>query len=113
MEENKVGRPTVMTDETLNKLENAFIIGASDKMACFLANISEGTLYKYQNENPEFIKRKEFLKNQLKYQARAKIQEAIFNEDKPDKLLERFESYLPPGTDKSQWAKEFHKTRQD
>ena len=35
----------------------------------------------------------------------------IINEDKPDRLLDRFESYLPPATDKSQWAKDFHKTR--
>ncbi len=75
------GRPTVMDENTLQLLEGYFADGASDKLACFLANISESTLYNYQNDNPEFLERKEFLKDQVKFQARKNIREKIKAED--------------------------------
>lgn len=56
------GRPTKMTPDTIRKLEEAFAIGCTDKEACFYANISHETLYKYQLVNPEFVERKEALK---------------------------------------------------
>ena len=51
---NDTGRPTVMTQETLHKLETAFKMGCSHSIACQHAGISRTALYKYQNENPEF-----------------------------------------------------------
>lgn len=75
--ERPVGRPTVMTDETLSKLEEAFLNGASDKEACFIANISTQSLYDYQKLNPEYAERKEGLKDMPKYQAKKNIVEAI------------------------------------
>lgn len=73
----EVGRPTLMTPETLNKLEQAFSIGASDKEACFIANISHQTLYNYQKDHPEFVERKEALKDMPKYKARKNIVDKI------------------------------------
>ncbi len=61
------GRPTVMTVETVNKLEEAFMLGCTDEEACFAANISKQTLYNYQDKNPEFIDRKETLKSRPVY----------------------------------------------
>lgn len=77
------GRPTIMTLETLNKLEEAFSYGASDKEACFIANISPQTLYNYQKENPDFIERKEALKDMPKYAAKKNIVNKILNGDVP------------------------------
>ncbi len=57
-----VGRPTVITPEVLLKLEEVFALGGSDKEAMLYANISSSTLYKYQEEHPEFKERKEELK---------------------------------------------------
>lgn len=57
-----VGRPTIMTTETLNKLEEIFAIGGTDEEACFFADISHQTLYNYQEKHPEFVERKEALK---------------------------------------------------
>lgn len=51
-----------MTETVLQKLEDAFSNAFSDEMACLYADISEGALYNYCNENPEFKKRKEVLK---------------------------------------------------
>lgn len=77
----ETGRPTVMYEMTLYKLEGAFADGASDELACFLANISPATLYNYQKEHPEFLERKKFLKDQTKFQAKKNIREAIAKGD--------------------------------
>ena len=77
----KVGRPTVMTEETLRKLEHAFINGLSDREACLYADIGTTTLYEYCNDNPDFSERKEMLKEQVKMKAKFNISEAINNND--------------------------------
>ena len=81
--ENPVGRPTVMTPEIISKLEEAFSIGATDKEAIFVANISSTTFYKYCQENPEFAERKERLKDMPKYKARKNIVDKINSGDVP------------------------------
>jgi hypothetical protein len=57
-----MARPTVMTPEVIAKLEEAFAWGCTDREACLWAGIAEETLYNHQNRNPEFLKRKEALK---------------------------------------------------
>lgn len=76
-----VGRPTVMDEITLQKLESAFSNDATDEQACFLANISEATLYNYQKEHPEFIERKKALKKMITYQAKVNIKNKIIEGD--------------------------------
>lgn len=56
------GRPTKMDALTVKKLEEAFALGCTDLEACLYADISKQTLYNYQDLNPEFIDRKEKLK---------------------------------------------------
>lgn len=56
------GRPTKFDESTLQKLNEAFAIGASDKEACFYADVSPAALYNYQEKHPEFVERKEALK---------------------------------------------------
>jgi hypothetical protein len=41
---SRYGRPTVMTNTVLNKLQYAFCIDATDREACAFAGISEKTL---------------------------------------------------------------------
>jgi len=77
MSENKEGRPTVMTEETLQKLEYAFSVGCSDLNACSYAGISKTTLYNYQQEHPEFIDRKNILKEQQILKARVAVDQAL------------------------------------
>ena len=57
-----VGRPTKMTETTVNILEHWFAEGCSDKEACLFAGIHKQTLYDYCKLNPEFTDRKESLK---------------------------------------------------
>ena len=88
---DKVGRPTVMTEKVLQKLEYAFMRGLTDVEACLYANIATSTLYNYCNDNPEFLERKEELKQHPTAKARLNITEAIENgnEDLSKWWLER------------------------
>ena len=57
-----MARPTVMTPEVIDKLEEAFAWGCSDVEACLWADIAPATLYQYQEKNPSFTERKANLK---------------------------------------------------
>lgn len=84
------GRPTKMTTETVKKLEEAFALGCSDLEACLMADISKQTLYNYQDANPEFIDRKEKLKESPVLIARTTVVREIQNDaDLAMKYLER------------------------
>jgi len=50
----QTGRPTVITEETVRKLESAFKIGANDSEACHFANISRETYYRHLKEDKVF-----------------------------------------------------------
>lgn len=98
----EVGRPTVMTDLVVAKLEEAFSNGATDEQACFIANVSRNSLYDYIKIHPEFSNRKEDLKDMIKYQAKVKVKQAILEEDKPDTAkwyLERKDKEFKPKGD--------------
>lgn len=77
MGRSNAGRPTIMTEVVLGKLEEAFAYGASDKEACFYAGINPDTLYEYQKKQPEYAERKEALKLRPILAARKKVVEAI------------------------------------
>ncbi len=86
---SNAGRPTVITENTLFKLEEAFAIGATDTEACFFADISTAALYSYQRENPEYINRKEALKDSLVLKARNTIAKDMPNPGTSKWYLER------------------------
>lgn len=73
----KRGRPSVISDEVLRILEEAFGNGATDAEACGLAGISRSTLYLYCTQNQEFSDRKENLKSMPTYHAKVSILKAI------------------------------------
>jgi len=62
MAKDKGGRPTVVTEEILHKLDEAFSLGCTDLEACLFAGISKSTLYNLQNKDKGFLERKEVLK---------------------------------------------------
>ena len=64
MVKNKGGRPTVMTEEVVHKLESAFIAGCTDIEACCYAGISRAALHLYCEKHDGYIDRKELLKSQ-------------------------------------------------
>ena len=81
MTKSNAGRPTVMTDEVIRKLEAAFLVGATDLEACVAGDISKTSLYKYCEENPEFAERKETLKNQPTLKAKVIVSKALDDDD--------------------------------
>ena len=71
------GRPKKITKKILQKLEQGFLYGLSDREACLYADIAPSTLYNYCNEHPEFSERKEELKNRPKIRAKLNIVRAM------------------------------------
>ena len=74
---SKVGRPSVMTKEVVEKLEWAFRRGFNDEEASFHAGIDKGTLYNYCHDNPDFSTRKEMLKRCLVVRSKELLAESI------------------------------------
>lgn len=81
-EPKPIGRPTVMTDNTVNKLEEAFALGCTDEEACFFADITKTTLYKYIETHPDFTDRKENLKKNPVLKARRVLLNHLEQDDK-------------------------------
>ncbi len=81
MSDNPVGRPTVFTPEVISALEEAWMKDMTDAEACFCANISKRALYGYQEQNPDFVHRKELLKNALSLKAKLLIAQEIESMD--------------------------------
>lgn len=86
-----MARPTVMTPETISKLEEAFLMGCSDLEACLFANIAPSSLYVYQEKHEEFSERKAMLKENPVMKARKVILEALEDGDRlmANKVMER------------------------
>lgn len=84
------GRPTVMTDETLQVLREAFLLDCTDEEACFKANISPSTLYNYQVSNPEYLElKKSYKQNPFLLARQSVIDGFVGNPDLALKYLER------------------------
>lgn len=83
------GRPTAFTKETLDKLDSIFLIGGSDKEACLYAGISVDALYAHQRRNPEYLKRKDLMKETPFLKARNTVVRAISEPDTAKWYLER------------------------
>jgi hypothetical protein len=80
--EYSTGRPTVMTDDVIRQLEEAFAMGCTDLEACFFANISKSVFYDYLKNHPEFSDRKDELKEKPVLMARKNILDALAGNDK-------------------------------
>ena len=108
------GRPTIIDEITLQKLECAYSNDATDEQACFLANISPQTLYNYQKEHPEFIERKQALKSMVTYQAKSNLKELIFSQEK-ELEKERIEAskWILPKKEKGEYSERTELTGKD
>ena len=71
------GRPTVMTDEVVRKIEHAFSVGCSDIEACCYADVSRTALHEYTNRTDDYANRKEMLKSNPLVQAKFIISQAL------------------------------------
>lgn len=92
------GRPPIIDKNTMQKLEDAFMMGLSDVKACAYANISPRTLYYYQADNPEFLQRKEQLKLSPDLLAQKTVVESLNNTQHAWKWLEKKDKDFMPVT---------------
>jgi len=69
----KCGRPSVLTPDTIAKLEVAFICSATDQEACVFAGIHPSSLYRYLEKCPEYRERIQGLKGMVKLLAKLTI----------------------------------------
>ena len=76
-----VGRPTIMTDAIVSKLEYGFMKGLNVTECCHYADISRNCFYEYLDKNPEFKDRIEELKSNPSTKAKLNVDEAIENGD--------------------------------
>lgn len=85
-----MARPTKLTKLVVQKLEDAFVLGATVEEACFNANIAKQTYYNWVEEKPELLDRFEALKMSPILKARKAVVDAL--ESSPNlalKFLER------------------------
>ena len=54
---NKEGRPTIVTEEVVRKLESILQLGVNDTTACQYAKISRDTFYDHLKNDPHFSDR--------------------------------------------------------
>lgn len=93
-----VGRPTKMTPEILQKLEEAFCQALPDREACVYAGIAPSTLYAYQERRPEFSERKELLKMTPNIAARKTIVASLGDVKVAQWWLEKRDPELRPNS---------------
>lgn len=73
----------------LQKLEEVFAIGGTDLEACLYADISKTSLYNYQQDHPEFVERKEKLKERPILKARQTVVKSLDTPQGAQWYLER------------------------
>lgn len=72
-EKGKMGRPTVITDAVVGKLELGFKAGLNKTECCEFAGISRNALYDYLAKNPDFSNKIEVLQSHPSMKAKLNI----------------------------------------
>lgn len=85
----KMARPTVMTEAVIDKLRQAFLIGATNDEACGYADISVKTLYNYIEKVPEFLQQIEQWKNEPILKAKTTVVKNLDDTKNAQWYLER------------------------
>ena len=85
--ENQVGRPRKITTKILDKLEEAFKLGCTNREACFYADIPESTFYDFIRDYPEYSEKIKMWKEYQKIKARYVVHKAL---DKGDKEMAKW-----------------------
>lgn len=74
-----VGRPTEISPEKVQKLEEVFAIDWTIDEACFYADISKQTYYNWIEKNPDLLTRFEALRNKPVLKARQEVIKWLVN----------------------------------
>lgn len=74
------GRPTIMTQDVINKLELGFMMGFNVLECCLYADISTQTYYNYLKKNKDFVDRVERLQQNVSMYAKMNLSESIIKD---------------------------------
>lgn len=72
-ERKQMGRPSVMTQDVVRKLEYAFVYDSTVEEACLYAGISRDTYYNFCKKFPDFSDRIEQLRNATTFVLRKRV----------------------------------------
>jgi hypothetical protein len=81
LEKQKVGRPSVITAEAVQKLEAALATGFGVNAACYFSGVSRSVFYQRKAEDKEFSDKMRLAEEWSTYKARLTILKAIDNGD--------------------------------
>lgn len=87
-----VGRPTIISEEVVKKIEEASAIDATIHELCLYANISVQTYYNWLDANPEYVERLKLLRNSPFLKARRSIVQSL---EDPNNAFRYMEKKLP------------------
>lgn len=73
LDKSKVGRPAVVTDDVVRKLEAALAAGFSVTVACHISGISRDTFYNYKVMDKDFSDKMKLAEEWSTYRARLTI----------------------------------------
>lgn len=79
---NNIGRPRSITPKKLEKLEEAFKLGCTNREACFYADVAESTFYDFLNEYPDYSDKIKMWKDYQKIKARYVVHKALEKGDR-------------------------------
>ena len=94
-----MARPTKMTPETIDKLRQAFLIGATKEEASGYAGISKVTLYNYIEKHPEFLNEIEKWQNEPILKAKTTVVKNLSDTKNAQWYLERKANDFKPKAD--------------
>lgn len=78
---NEVGHPTVMSDETVRKLEESLKGGMTVSQACAVSDVSRDTYYRHYKTDEAFSDKMRFAKSYVAMPAKQNIAKAIADGD--------------------------------
>jgi len=87
--DNKPGPKFKITDDVLARLRQAFLMGCDDEEACAMVEINPATLYRYQEEHPDYASQKEAWKKNPIVKAKATVYKSLDEKETAKWYLER------------------------
>lgn len=81
----KTGRPSVINDSVVRKLEEGAALGLNDASLCLYSNISRTTFYKYIKEHPAFADRLDVLRRNNNILAMRNVRKGLEDADKKER----------------------------
>ena len=78
---NDIGRPTVMTKATIQKLEQALRDGFNVDVACYVSGVGRSTYYQHLQSDPDFADKMALAQDWTTQRAKQVVAQAIGNGD--------------------------------